>query len=270
MTKKIIAIVASPRKKSTWAVVQQFEKSLREKIDVDFEFVFLKDINIQPCRGCFLCLTKGEEYCPHNDDRDMLVKKILDADGEIMATPNYSLQVTAILKNFLDRIAYTFHRPCFFHKRFMGIVTQGATGGGGILKYFKNLAQYTGYIHVPGFVVNTAMPRTAADQRTADRMIEAGANRFVRALKGPDSPRPPLVMVAIFRLVRSMYRAVPDDSLKDVHYFRNNGWFTAGYYYPVRLGPVKSCVGVLVDGMGKSMALKRKQGLIGIGPEGGR
>jgi multimeric flavodoxin WrbA len=262
--KKILAIVGSPRKKETWNIVRQFGQVLSAKIDVDFEMVHLKDFNVQPCRGCFLCLTKGEELCPHHDELRILVDKMMLADGVIVATPNYAMQVSALMKNFLDRIAYAFHRPCFFRKRFMPIITQGAIGGKDILRYLKNVAKYTGFNYIPGFTATTVSPRTASEQQKINRQVEAGVQRFVQALNGNDSPKPSVSSVAIFRLVRSMYRTTPNDSLKDVHYYRNNGWFESGYFYPVRLGVVRTFIGALADRLGKGLALKRKRELEGI------
>jgi multimeric flavodoxin WrbA len=259
--KKILAIVGSPRKKETWGIARQFGQEISAKIDVEFETVHLKDYNILPCRGCFLCLTKGEEFCPHHDDLKLLVEKMMIADGVIVASPNYAMQVSALMKNFLDRIAYAFHRPCFFHKRFMPIITQGAIGGKDIIRYLENVARYTGFIYVPGIVATTVSPRTASEQRKIDRQVEAGVQRFVQALNGNESPKPSISSVAIFRLVRSLYRTTPDDSLKDVHYYRDNGWFESGYFYPIRLGVVRTLTGVLIDRLGKGLALKRKREL---------
>lgn len=245
----------------TWAAVQKFESRLKESLEIEFENIFLKDVDLKLCRGCFLCLTKGEEYCPNKDDRAMLVEKMMNADGVIFATPNYSLQVTAIMKNFLDRIAYTFHRPCFFGKRGMAIVTQGAIGADKILRYFKDVMTYTGFIHVSGLALTTVTPRTAAEQRTIDLKTEAAVRRFALALGAKGNPRPAYMQVFAFRMVRSMYRTTPDEALKDVRYFRDNGWFSSGYYYPVWLGFTRSVAGWLMDRLGENFARKRKRAL---------
>lgn len=265
--KKILALIGSPRKKETWAIVQDFEKRLAETTDVEFENIFLKDCDLNICRGCFLCLTKGDEFCPHKDDRAMLVDKMLAADGVLFATPNYSLQVTAIMKNFLDRIAYTFHRPCFFGIRGMAIVTQGAIGANKILGYFKDVMNFTGFIHVPGLALTTVTPRTPAEQAVIDRKTEAAVKRYARALNGAENPRPSLMQLMSFRIVRAMYRTTGDEALKDVRYYRVHGWFSSGYYYPVRLGALRSILGWLVDKYGARFARKRQHALAGTAQE---
>ncbi len=58
------------------------------------------------CRGCGTCFLKDEEHCPLEDDRDLLIRRMEDSDGVVFATPNYSLQVSGIMKTFLDRLAF--------------------------------------------------------------------------------------------------------------------------------------------------------------------
>jgi multimeric flavodoxin WrbA len=260
-SKKIIAIIASPRKKETWAITHAFADQLNRRVPCEVEYVFLKEMNVQPCRGCFVCLTKGDEFCPLKDDREMLVMKMQQADGVIFATPNYSLQVSAIMKNFLDRIAYTLHRPCFFSVKCTAIVTQGAIGAKKILGYFKDVAAFTGFEYVPGMGVTAVTPRTAAEQTRIDRAIRDTAGRFARALQNTTAAHPTLMQVSAFRMIRSMYRTTPDDSLKDVRYYRGNGWFTSGYFYPVRLSFFQSILGWLIDRYGARFARDRKRAL---------
>lgn len=265
--RKVLALVASPRKKETWAVVEQFERQLRTHMEVEFETLMLRDLRLESCRGCFVCLTRGEEFCPHVDDRVSLVERLMAADAVVCATPNYALAVTALLKKALDRIAYTFHRPCCFHTRFLPIVTQGAIGGRAVVDYLRRVAQLTGFIYVPGVAVTTVTPSTPAERAVVSAAIARAARRLARSLSATDSPRPPLGSLFVFRLVRSMYRAAPDDRLKDVRYWRDRGWFTSGYFYPVKLGLLRAAVGALADSLGRSLALKRKRELAQDNPD---
>ena len=116
-------------------------------------------------------------------------------------------------------------------------------------------------MYVPGFFVTTVTPRTPQEQKAIDKKITASVHRFAISLKSDSSPKPSYLMVFIFRIVRSMYRATPDDSLKDVRYYRENGWFTSDYFYPVRLGIGRGIAGALADFLGKRFALKRKHDL---------
>ncbi len=126
---KILAIMGSPRKKgNTYKVVQEIEERMKEMGDLEFEYLFLKDANLEPCRGCHTCLLKGEDLCPIDDDRPKIEEQILNSDGVILASPVYLFNVSALMKKFLDRFAYVCHRPRFFNQYLMSVSTAGGSG----------------------------------------------------------------------------------------------------------------------------------------------
>lgn len=128
--KHILAMIGSPRKNGRTSILtHKLAERLKDYENIQVETIHLSDYERLPCKGCELCLKKGENFCPLKDDVQSLVEKMMQADGIIMATPNYSLQVSSLLKGLLDRVVYVFHRPCFFHKVWMPVVVQGAYGG---------------------------------------------------------------------------------------------------------------------------------------------
>ena len=104
--KKVTAFVGSAHKKNTHKAVVQFLNNLQALGDVEYEIVTLSDYKLGVCRGCRLCFEKGEEFCPLKDDRDVLMDKIAASDGVIFATPNYTFQMSGIMKTFLDRFGF--------------------------------------------------------------------------------------------------------------------------------------------------------------------
>ena len=135
---KVTAFIGSARKQHTYKASEQFLQKLRSRGYIESEIVMLSDYNLEICKGCLLCLDKGEEFCPLTDDRDKLIEKIINSDGVIFASPTYVFQVSGLMKIFLDRLAFCFHRPRFFGKTFTSIVTQGISGGDDIVKYFRS------------------------------------------------------------------------------------------------------------------------------------
>jgi multimeric flavodoxin WrbA len=123
--------MGSPRKKgNTYHVVERIKERLLAFDDsIEFEYLFLKDCDLKPCTGCFACIAKGESLCPLKDDRDMIMSKMMEADGIIFAAPCYGLGVPAVMKNFIDRFSYTLHRPRFFDKCFLAVATVGGVMG---------------------------------------------------------------------------------------------------------------------------------------------
>lgn len=259
---KILEVMGSPRKLETLKVVQKFEEGLAAMGEVTFNYIFLKDMTIKPCRGCFLCLERGEELCPQrDDDRIKIFNLMMEADGVIFASPNYSLQVTAIMKNFLDRMAYIFHRPCFFHKAFIPIITQGVYGGEKIVKYLETLGSFWGFNITRGVLVSTPPgARLPAEETKMERLIDQGVQRFYKTLMGDKSPKPSLKKFFIFSLVCAFKPYGPKD--RDYEYFKEKGWLDASYYYETKLSFIHRIIGKLVKMKFSKEGKKRQQLLV--------
>ena len=247
-------------------VCQLFESEVKKLIDADFEYVILQNADLKMCVGCVNCLPKGEEFCPHkDDDRDKILEKMKQADGIVLATPNYAFHVTNIMKNFFDRTAFMFHRPRFFHKVFTGIVTQGIYGGENILKYLKSVGNFWGGITVPGInltlqsggAYDLSIPWNEKERANVDNATKKLAKNFVKALQGNRSPQPKWFNFFIFRSVRTLSKYTGETN-KDSNYWKEKGWLESDYYYPVKLGITKSLAGKLIDAFNKKMIWRNK------------
>ena len=214
----------------------------------------LSDYNLEICKGCLLCLDRGEEFCPLKDDRDKLIEKISNSDGVIFASPTYAFQVSGLMKIFLDRLAFFFHRPCFFGKTFTSIVTQGIGGGEDIVKYFNLIGSRLGFNVVKGCCLTTLEPMTEKAQKKNDKIIDKQGKRFYSKLIKKEYPTPSLSKLAMFRMARSAIKIMLNENFRDYNYYLENGWFESDYYYPVKLSPFKKLTGKFFDLMGTQMA----------------
>lgn len=255
--KKITVFIGTQQKNTTYQAVQEFIANLKALTELDYEYVFLSDYQLEYCKGCKLCFNKGEEYCPLKDDRDLLIEKINNSDGVIFATPNYSFQVTALMKNFLDRMAFILHRPRFFGKAFMPIVTQGIYGGASILKYLDNIGKGLGFNVAKGCCLRTLEPITELQQKKITKEIKKASTRFYKELMSPMPSTPSLFRLIIFRMSRTSIIESLDEKYKDYPYYKEKGWFTSDYYYDTTLGPIKRMFGCLFDFLGRKM-IKQK------------
>ena len=244
---KVTAFVGSARKKHTYVAAERFLKNLQKNVNVNYEIVALSDYNLKTCRGCKLCLDKGEELCPLKDDRDLLMEKIRQSDGVVLATPNYSFQVSGLMKVFLDRFGYVFHRPEYFGKTFTGIVAQGVYGGKDIVKYLDFVGNGMGFNVVSGLVINTREPVPVSEQVKTEKAIEKQSLRFYRQLVRHEYPSPSMLKLMLFRMSRTSLKTVLNEDFRDYRHFRDQGWFDNDYYYPVKLNPVKRTAGWLID-----------------------
>ena len=245
--KRVTAFVATPRKKSTYNAVRQFLDNLKTLGEVEYEIVALSDYRLGLCGGCKVCFSKGEEFCPQKDDRDVLIEKMMSSDGVVFATPNYSFQVSALMKMFLDRLGFVFHRPRFFGKTFTSIVAQGFFGGDKIVKYLDFVANGLGFNTVKGCCVRVLDPMTEKEKQKIDQAMAEHSRRFYARLPKSAYPVPTLFKLWGFRMGRTVIRLMLDDSSRDYTYYRDKGWFESDYFYPTRLGVLKKAAGSLFD-----------------------
>ena len=245
----VTIFVGSAHKGNTLDAAKQFVANLQSLGDVTCETVTLSDYDLRMCRGCRLCMERGEQLCPLKDDRDVLMDKIMVSDGVIFASPNYCGHVSGIMKTFLDRFVFVCHRPRYFGKVCTSIVTYSFARGDKIVEYLDIFAMTLGFNVVKGTCVSGLDPRTDRDQQKIDRARVRQAKQFYAGLAKPTCPAPSLLRLAVFRTFRSMIRQASDDSTCDYRYYAEKGWLESDYYYPTRLGPLKKVAGKLFDSM---------------------
>ena len=103
---KICILYGSPRKKNTYAAVQQIKERLRLHEEVEFvEYILQKEPH-DFCCGCYTCINGAEEKCPHAAHVQPVIQAMRGADGLIFATPVYVMDMTAQMKAFLDHTGY--------------------------------------------------------------------------------------------------------------------------------------------------------------------
>ena len=254
---KVLAVMGSPREKSlTLKIIQMLEEKLQALGEIEFEYIFLKDLDIRLCSGCMLCFEKGEEFCPFKDDTAYVYEKMKAADGVIMACPNYALQVTALTKKLLDRLAFNFHRPCFFHQAWLPIITEGVYGKKKILKYLDEVGGMWGFNLCPGAGFSfTGEKALSAKEEKISRELDKVARRFFYVLK-ERTVKPNLKMVAIFRLVRTLHAKSSDQDSRDYRYWKEQGWFEKPYYCDVKLNLLQRITGFFADQFAAAQAKK--------------
>ena len=252
--KKVTILDGSPhRGGATYTASRKFLDALESFGDVHGEIVVLSDYAIGVCRGCKVCFARGEDHCPLKDDRDAIIGKMSASDAVVFASPNYSWHVSGVMKVFLDRLGFAFHRPQFHGKTSSAIVVQGIYRGGQIRKYLEFVAGGLGFKSVRGSVHRTLEPMTDKAVRKMDKALLAHARRFHAQLMRPAFPVPSLFALAMFRMGRTGIRAGAAKDERDYGYYGEQGWFESDFYYPTHLGPLKRAAGAAFDWLGTHM-----------------
>jgi Multimeric flavodoxin WrbA len=255
--KKITAFIGSQRKKATFQAVKNFEENLKSFGEFEFKYVFLKDYHLEFCKGCNMCFDKGAEFCPLKDDRDLLIEKINNSDGVIIASPNYSFQISAVTKNLLDRMAFNLHRPCYFDKVFIPIVTEGIFGGKAIIKYLATIGGNWGFQVIKGCCITSLEPTTLRQQKKNSKKIKLASKNFYKELMRKKKPKPSLFNLLVFRMARTSRKLILDEEYYDYTYFKEKGWFESDYYYDTSLGIIKRTAGKFFDFLGEQIVKYR-------------
>jgi multimeric flavodoxin WrbA len=249
--RKVTVLSGSPHKGgATYTAARTFLDHLESFGDVQGEIVTLSDYDVGTCRGCKVCFERGEELCPLKDDRDVLIGKMMASDAVVFASPNYSWQVSGVMKVFLDRLGFLFHRPRFHGRSSTAIVVQGIYGGRKIRKYLEFVGGGLGFKVVRGSVIHTLLPMTEKAREEMDNVLQAQSRRFHEQLLRPPHPAPSLFELMVFRMGRTGVKGGTAQDSRDRAYYRNQGWLESDYYYPTHLGPFKKAAGAFFDWAG--------------------
>ena len=249
---KVLVIMGSARKANTYRAAERIREILQEEAAVDWEYVVLGDVGLEQCRGCYTCFDRGEEYCPIKDDSALLEQKMHDADGVIFATPVYAFQVSGLMKVFIDRHSYIFHRPRFFRQKALLLTSAGAVGSKDVLEYLDTLARIWGFEVVAraGIVSHAKMgPLPAYRVRENEEKLQAAAKAFLAALRRGKRAKPGLFDVMAFHIGRAPCDELGERSPADHAYWAGKGWLEKGrrYYVDVPVNPVYHALGTVAE-----------------------
>ena len=235
---KILLINGSPHEGNTSDKIAEIEEKLSTYADADVEIINLKDMNILPCKGCFVCFMKGRNKCPLRDDRELIENKMMDADGVIFATPVYSMHVSYLLKTLIDRMGYIFHRPRFFKKYAITMSVAGNIGLKETNQYLSQVADAWGFEVVGNLSYrmapkNTPMTLPPIKNDKTNELLE----NFYRKIKEKKPRKLSFTDHITFRLMQAVYKRFETMSPYDYQYWKEKGWFekeSVYFYSPVK------------------------------------
>ena len=233
---KFVVINGSPRKKNTWAVAKQ----AMENLDGSFEEIHLAKERIPLCVGCHKCVMYGEDKCPHYDKVHPIIEKIRDADGIIITSPVYAMNVSGLLKNFIDHTAYLYHRAEFYTKKALVIVTTAGTGHKKVAKYMDETLRHWGVNKV--YTLKFACGgKDTLDTKTIDKV----SGEFGKDVESEKLHSPKFMDVLFFQVWKAM--ALSDVPIEaDAKFWHEKGLVNHDFAPEVNLGIIKKIFAKIV------------------------
>lgn len=157
---KIIGICGSPRKKSSYEALAAALAAANETGEVETELVELRGRKMNFCIHCNKCIRDDSAECTvYQDDMTELYDKVYQADGIIIASPVYEMNITAQLATFFNRFRPTWNiiknDPTFFSNKVGAAIVVGGTRNGG---QEMTINAIHGFFHTQGIVVCNGGP----------------------------------------------------------------------------------------------------------------
>ena len=243
---KCVVIHGSPRRGNTWDVLNIVLNELKDIPNIEFDVIELKKVKLDTCIGCFNCILKGEDKCPHSNTMKNLIDRIENAEVIIMTSSVYSMQITGLLKNFIDHMSFNFHRAKFYKKKGLVIATTAGAGHKQATKYMKELLEFWGLNKVNKIAV--AYRNTKLTQKNID-YIKSESKKFKKELLKMDIPKSGIKQVVMYNFWRAM--AINDKSYEaDYNYYKNK---KRAYYDDANVNKIKIMIGNLVYKVIKSL-----------------
>lgn len=180
---KIIAIIGSPHgmKGNTGRLLDEVVAGATSD-GATIEIISLAGMTLQPCVACNACHVTG--ICPLPDGYEAIKKKLLAADGFILASPNYIFSVTAQMKILFDRLNGVVHCQSLTGKYGAVVETSGGGEDEEVLVYMQRFINGLGAQAVGGIGSAMAGIRIFPDEATLfsrARSLGAGLVAAIRA-----------------------------------------------------------------------------------------
>jgi len=222
----IVAVNGSPHAGmgNTSQMIEMLRPALAQE-GFALEVIELAGKNIEYCKGCGFCMEKGRCWIP--DDHRKVLEKLLDADGVILASPVYFLQVTGQMKTFLDRSLALGHKPRPTWKPGLAISVSAGLGETDTANYLAFVLRTFGAFSVGTLTAIAIQPggflgKEAVEARAADL-----ARDLARAIK--EKRRYPATDrdLRFYQFMGNLVKGQKDTVMK--HDFRH--WQEHGLYY---------------------------------------
>jgi len=153
------------------------------------------------------------------------MKKIESADGVILASPNYVANVSGLMKNFIDRFAYTMHRPKYFNQKFMLVIASGSYMG--VKSAMKSLSVIvSGGKIISNLAVFNSPEINEKKQKSQELKIKKSAKKFAKMLSKKTLTKPSISFLIWFSVFKASSVINKKGLPADYEYYKDKKYFT--------------------------------------------
>lgn len=232
---KIVVINGNSRHGSTWNCKELLLKAMEKHEEIEVKnFVLPNDMPHQ-CLGCFSCIMRGEDKCPHVGAVSPFVSALEQADVIVLTSPIYALDVSGQLKSLLDHLCFMWvsHRPNpkMFKKIGVTVATTAGFGLGHASKTMRYSLQYWGTRRIYALKMRVAAAKWEEvkdkTKQKAQNKSEKMAKNIVKSVKRIDRLQPNLFIRFMFRLMTGMMKK-NTWNLTDRSHWEAQGWLEGG------------------------------------------
>jgi multimeric flavodoxin WrbA len=152
---EVIAFNGSPRKNGNTSILIGHVFEELEKENIKTELVQLSGEVARGCTACMKCFANKDGHCVFDDDIiNSCIDKMVEADGIILGSPVYFLDVTAEMKGLIDRAGLVNMANGGLFQRKAGIAVAALRRAGGVctLDTMHHFLLFSGMV-VPGMPV---------------------------------------------------------------------------------------------------------------------
>lgn len=134
----LLGIMSSPSQRGNTATLVQSAIKEAEKHGAETKTLFLPELDIEFCKGCFHCTREG--WCIIDDDMRWILPLMEEADGYILGSPTYALNTNAYMNRWIERFGMlSVYTSQFAGKYCIGFSTAGGFGAKSVAKKLSGL-----------------------------------------------------------------------------------------------------------------------------------
>lgn len=213
---------------------------IKSNLDGEFDEINLIKQKIPVCTGCHKCLIESEAKCPHFELVNPIVEKIKESDGLIITSPVYAMNVSGLLKNFIDHTSYLYHRPPFFDKKALVVVSTAGAGHKKVATYIDETLRHWGFNKVYKIAV-----ACGGKEHLETKDIDKTAEKFRRDIESEKLHNPKFMDLIFYNAWKAM--AIREDAIQpDKEYWHSTGLVNYDFAPIVKLNIIKKAFSKLI------------------------